>query len=417
MIPPEEDRRQGPPLLQAALAYLERGWSIIPIKPGSKKSACLWKPFQTLAANKNRLRTWFAAGKYTGLAVILGKVSGGLVCRDFDTMESYNAWALAHPDLAATLPTVATARGRHVYFVADHLGFQDFGDGEYRGDGHYCLLPPSRHPDGATYKWLIPLPAGPLPRVADVCAAGLLNGGRVTESTESTERNERDREDREDTDGQKSTEDYRSNGVEGDSAPMARAKTPPTSVPIDPDVDQVILEALPTSIGRRNRQVFELARALKGIPRLADAPVDTLEPMVRRWHHCGVARGVIGTEPFEETRLDFLLAWPKVKFPKGAEPMVAVFERAKAGPIPRAAEKYDQPALRLLAALCRELQVASGDKPFYLSCETARRLLGAPYPMYAWRWLWLLVHDGIIAEVEKGDRGKRRASRYRYLAD
>jgi hypothetical protein len=126
---------------------------------------------------------------------------------------------------------------------------------------------------------------------------------------------------------------------------------------------------------------------------------------------------VIGTEPFEETWIDFLQAWPKVKFPKGAEPMVAIFEKAKASPAPRAAEKYEQPALRLLAALCRELQRTSGDKPFFLSCETARRLLGASHRMYAWRWLLLLQHDRIIEEVERGEPGKRHASRYRYLAD
>jgi hypothetical protein len=74
-----------------------------------------------------------------------------------------------HPDLAQTLPTVATSRGRHVYFRAGpadlfFLDLRDLNppeDGEYRGDsGHYCLLPPSRHPDGPTYKWLLPPPDG-----------------------------------------------------------------------------------------------------------------------------------------------------------------------------------------------------------------------------------------------------------------
>jgi hypothetical protein len=37
--------------------------------------------------------------------------------------------------------------------------------------------------------------------------------------------------------------------------------------------------------------------------------------------------------------------------------------------------------------------------------------------MYAWRWLLLLQHDRIIEEVERGEPGKRHASRYRYLAN
>jgi hypothetical protein len=67
-----------------------------------------------------------------------------------------------------------------------------------------------------------------------------------------------------------------------------------SSVTVDPDIEKVILTTLSVSVGRRNRQVFELARALKAIARLADAPVDTLAPHVRQWHHQGVARSVIG---------------------------------------------------------------------------------------------------------------------------
>ena len=33
------------------------------------------------------------------------------------------------------------------------------------------------------------------------------------------------------------------------------------------------------------------------------------------------------------------------------------------------------------------------------------------------RWLFLLAHDKVIDEVEKGSRAKHRASRYRYLRD
>jgi hypothetical protein len=33
------------------------------------------------------------------------------------------------------------------------------------------------------------------------------------------------------------------------------------------------------------------------------------------------------------------------------------------------------------------------------------------------RWLFLLAHDGVVEEVEKGDRANRRASRYRYRGE
>jgi hypothetical protein len=180
------------------------------------------------------------------------------------------------------------------------------------------------------------------------------------------------------------------------------------------DEERAIRESLPTGPGKRHRQVFEFARALRAIPWLADAPVDTLEPYVRRWHKLALPH--ITTKAFEETWIDFLNAWLRVKFPKGAEPMAAIFQQAKESTVPRAALRYEIDGLWLLASLCRELQRASGDKPFFLSCRTAGRLLEVDHTT-AWRWLFLLAHDQIIHEVEQGDQGKRRASRYRYLAD
>jgi len=185
-------------------------------------------------------------------------------------------------------------------------------------------------------------------------------------------------------------------------------------------VEAAIQETLPTEPrtypgkGRRNDQVFELARTLKGIPRMADADAGDFEPVVRRWHTLGLQRGVVGSEAFEETWINFLRGWPKVRFPKGAEPMTAIFEQAKRSPVAQAAKRYEPPGLRLLAALCQELQRPSGDKPFFLACRTAGKLLEVDHTT-AWRWLWLLAHDGVIREVEKGDRARRRASRYRWL--
>ena len=502
-------------ILEMALEYHRRGWSIIPIRTGSKKPACRsWKPYQKTRSDESKVRKWFANDNGRGVAVVLGNVSGGMVCRDFDTMEGYDRWAADHPDLARTLPTAATAHGRHVYFRSNHQNIKKLEDGELRGAG-YCLLPPSRHPDGPAYHWLIPLPDGSLPMVEDVRAAGFLGACNVTERTERTECTERT-ETTEDYSGEQkqlngrfgqkcdpvwvaclpdakkirsklwpnrkrplrqqdrililkacylsrtrmsanwlwdSVEGVRIKGpsnpaaylveclkdhhalsgqdfamllqnviipVEllGDSRPNEKAndQLPITTTSLDAVVEAAILESLPSGVGKRNRQVFELARALKAIPTLADAPVDMLESHVRCWHTLGVQKGVIRTEPFEETWIDFITAWPKVKFPKGGEPMTKLFEVAKQSPTPQAALRYEQGGLRLLVALCRELQRVSGDKPFFLGCRTAGSLLGVKH-VTAWRWLILLAHDKIVEEVEKGDRAHRRASRFRYLGD
>ena len=149
------------PLLNAALTHLARGWSIIPIA-SDKKPLVAWKRFQSGRATPDDLRGWLGGHSARGIAVVLGDVSGGLVCRDFDLRGAYAGWAAAHPDLAATLPTARTARGVHVYAVAADRTPRTFSDGEYRGNGQYVILPPSIHPSGAAYEWIIP-PVTPCP--------------------------------------------------------------------------------------------------------------------------------------------------------------------------------------------------------------------------------------------------------------
>ena len=118
--------------------------------------------------------------------------------------------------------------------------------------------------------------------------------------------------------------------------------------------------------GQRHRQVFDLARALKARPELADAAISDLKVYVRYWHR--LAKKVIRTKPFEETWIDFCNAWPRVKFAKGDEPMAQMLAKAKDAPLPIEAQRYEQASLRLLVKLCRELQRAAGDGPFFLSC-------------------------------------------------
>ena len=160
-------------ILKAAFGHAQRDWSVIPIRSGTKRAAGKWREYQKRRPSESELKSWFGNGSGFGLAVVLGEVSGGLVCRDFDDTVAYEVWAAEYPDLAKTLPTVATARGRHVYFRAQLLRSQKLPDGEYRANGNYVLLPPSLHPSGARYTWLVPPPVGDIPFV-DPIESGLL---------------------------------------------------------------------------------------------------------------------------------------------------------------------------------------------------------------------------------------------------
>jgi hypothetical protein len=351
-------------LLVAALEYAARGWSIISVK--GKVAACLWKPFQSRPADEPTLRRMFGRKGISGLAVILGSASGGLACRDFDDDAAYRRWATEHPDLASTLPTVKTARGFHVYFAGPDE-FHDLGDGEYRGDAkHYCLLPPSLHPDGPSYTWLVPLPDGELPAL-DPVQAGLLTLPLPTQADTQAH--------------------------------------PPHSLHVSAfGTEDAISATLPTGPGQRNRRIFALARRLKAI--MPTATTDELEPIVRQWHVSALP--IIRTKDWLESWIDFRTAWARVRKPVG-ETMTEIVAIAKAR-VPVGAD-----IITKLVAVCQSLQEHHGPgQPWPLSCRMAAGLIGVGHSKAA-RLLKMLVIEGTIELVAPGGvKGSKIAAEYRF---
>ena len=56
-------------LMEHALEYYRRGWSIIPIPPGQKAARIKWKKYQDTRANEEQIRRWFS--KPCNIAVVL----------------------------------------------------------------------------------------------------------------------------------------------------------------------------------------------------------------------------------------------------------------------------------------------------------------------------------------------------------
>lgn len=397
----------GKTYLDAALEYSRRGWAVFPIRHGAterehkRPAVRAWKPFQVTPPTPEQLRRMFSRRGLHGLAVVLGDVSGGLVCRDFDAPGLYESWRDRHPTLAAELPTVKTGDGYHVYITCPGTRLRLVDGGELRGKGGYTVVPPSMHPSGVQYRWLVPL--GPTrPPEIDPIEVGLIGVERMPDASRDTGGATERTENTENTETTEPTE-----GTEESGGLLSSHET------FSDEVEFAIAATQPATVGVRWRLVFQLARALKAVPELANAPMATLKPIVRKWHRMALAR--IGTKPFEETWVDFSKGWEAVLFPLGTEPMSDILERAKARPCPAAAE-YEQPEARLLASICRELQSATGALPFYLSTRTAGRLLNVDHTT-AWRWLYLLKTDRLIVEVEAGGRAHnaRKATRFRYI--
>jgi len=378
----------------AARYYADKlRWCVFPIPHGTKKARIKWGKYQATRPDSKQVQKWFGNGQPQNIAVGLGGVSGDLTCRDFDVVDSYTAWAKSHPDLAGVLPTVKTAEGYHVYFQADTDGIKYLGDGELRSSSGYCMLPPSVHPSGATYEWIIPPTAENL-LFLDPIEAGFLPEyqGKVTESTEMTENT---------------------------SPPNMSSVVSVVSVfSVTQEVDKAIRETLPGEYGTRNKKLFEFARTLKSLPQFEDVNPMDLRAIVYEWHRRALPH--IRTKEREETWGDFLKAWPQVKYPRGKDVVGLAFDKAKRMEPPKiAVERFPtHKKLQILVAACRNLQQQAAEKPFFLACRTIGRLLDVSHKQAA-KWLFLLEAESILEVVKKGGTrdGPRKATRFRYRGD
>ncbi|MCA9361801.1 bifunctional DNA primase/polymerase, partial [Candidatus Kaiserbacteria bacterium] len=127
-----------------------------------------WKVFQTTPADANEVERWIKAG-VVSVAVIGGKVSGGVEILDFDVDGYYEKWlARVASKLKVILPTQRTGGGgiQVAWRCENPSGNMKLawhpGDEpdewliaiETRGEAGYAVLPFSLHPSGNTYELL-----------------------------------------------------------------------------------------------------------------------------------------------------------------------------------------------------------------------------------------------------------------------
>lgn len=128
----------------AALAYLEQGYSVIPIAVNSKRPLIKWEEYQQRRATQAEIEAWFGKWPDANIAIVTGKISG-LSIIDVDGEKGMLSIQENHIN-PPTTRVIKTPRGWHLYFAyrADlHTGANFLPGIDVRSDGGYVLAPPS----------------------------------------------------------------------------------------------------------------------------------------------------------------------------------------------------------------------------------------------------------------------------------
>jgi putative DNA primase/helicase len=213
-------------LYLAALSYRKAELSFIPIAADQSKAPAFsllppmrskgseqrkrksWKAYQKRQPYRSEIKRWYSQTEdECGIAIIAGKVSGNLEILDLDNADIYEPFRLeverrAH-GLMDMLVIVQTPRpGKHLYYRCVKIeGSQklarSFSSGsgkaqtiiETRGDGGYCLAPPSPancHPSLKCYQFFGDKDLTEIPQISITERNHLLEAARTFDECRRT---------------------------------------------------------------------------------------------------------------------------------------------------------------------------------------------------------------------------------------
>ncbi len=162
---------RAPNMLTRALEYVELGYPVFPVcsplmgqhahgaqpcsSPG-KRPLVSWEPYQRTLPTTAEVQQWWGRWPLANIGMATGVLSG-IVVLDCDSGEARQL-AMERGGLDKT-PAVFTGKPGGVHYWLAHpidevRNFASKLPGlDFRGDGGYVLLPPSRHASGAHYRW------------------------------------------------------------------------------------------------------------------------------------------------------------------------------------------------------------------------------------------------------------------------
>lgn len=143
-----------PIMLEAALRYRRRGFSVIPCKK-DKRPLIKWEPYQFNKPSEDEIRQWWTKWPDANIAIACGPVSGVDVL-DCDSQEAFDVLNDFYLGESFSTPTVKTPKGRHLYFK-HRSGLTNavraVKGTDIRTHGGYVIAPPSKNGENTPYYW------------------------------------------------------------------------------------------------------------------------------------------------------------------------------------------------------------------------------------------------------------------------
>jgi hypothetical protein len=148
--------------VDTAQRYLARGWSVLPLGARDKRPLVVWEPLQDTRPSVEQVSDWFSRWPDANIGIVTGEISN-LIVLDIDPKHggdgSLERLERSFEPLPETVEAVTGGGGRHFYFahpgglVRNRAGLAQGID--LRGDGGYIVVPPSIHPSGHPYVWVV----------------------------------------------------------------------------------------------------------------------------------------------------------------------------------------------------------------------------------------------------------------------
>lgn len=143
-----------------ALKYLQKGFSVIPMIPGTPNPLVAWTPFKEKKPTEQQVIDWWTKWPTADIAAVTGAVSG-ITVLDIDRTvhDDPNSPLPYYGDLPETLTVESGGKGLHLYFKyskrASLVSDGKLRNGiEIKSDKRLIRLPPSLHKSGNRYKWI-----------------------------------------------------------------------------------------------------------------------------------------------------------------------------------------------------------------------------------------------------------------------